>query len=152
MLAQPRSHNLRAGRFSGVGQVYLVTATTRNREPVFRNWAIGRLLVFELRAAQELDLAHSLAWVVMPDHFHWLLEIRNGSLSRVMQRVKSKSAIAINKANGRQGRLWQDGYHDKAVRREQDIVRFARYVVANPLRAGLVNSVRQYSLWDCCWV
>ncbi len=152
MLETSHSSDLRAGRFSQTGQLYLVTATTIAREPVFAQWSFGRLLVKELKHAQERGQVHSLAWVVMPDHLHWLFELRTGSLAEIMQRVKSKTAKAVNKACGRQGTLWQDGYHDKAVRREQDLVHFARYIVANPVRAGLVKSVRDYPLWDAVWV
>ncbi|MBX8535635.1 transposase [Pseudomonas cichorii] len=152
MPEKSHSRNLRKGRFSGRGQLYLVTATTLGREPVFTDWLLGRLLVNELRHAHEMELVHSLAWVVMPDHLHWLFELRTDSLSCVVKRVKSKGAIAVNKASGREGPLWQDGYHDMALRKEQDIQGIARYIVANPLRAGLVSSIREYSLWDAMWI
>ncbi len=127
MPEKPHSKNLRKGRVSGKGQLYLVTATTLGREPIFKDWLLGRLLVNELRHAHEMELVHSLAWVVMPDHMHWLFELRTG-------------------------RLWQDGYHDRAIRREQDILAVARYIVANPERAGLVSNIREYSLWDAVWI
>nr|WP_200980605.1 transposase [Pseudomonas cichorii] len=152
MPEKPRSKNLRKGRVSGKGQLYLVTATTLGREPIFKDWLLGRLLVNELRRAHEMELVHSLAWVVMPDHMHWLFELRTDSLPRVIQRVKSRSAIALNKSCKRTGRLWQDGYHDRAIRREQDILAVARYIVANPQRAGLVSNIREYSLWDAVWI
>lgn len=152
MLKKPHSSSLRAGRFSQPGQIYLVTATTIAREPVFGQWPTGRLLVRELKQAHESGLVCSLAWVVMPDHLHWLFELRTGSLASVMQRVKSKTAKAVNKASHRQGKVWQDSYHDKAVRQEQDLVHVARYIVANPVRAGLVKSVRDYPLWDAVWI
>ncbi|MBX8500308.1 MULTISPECIES: REP-associated tyrosine transposase [Pseudomonas syringae group] len=152
MPEKSHSRNLRKGRFSGRGQLYLVTATTLGREPVFTDWLLGRLLVNELRHAHEMELVNSLAWVVMPDHLHWLFELRTDSLPRVMQRVKSRSTITLNKASKRIGRLWQDGYHDRAIRREQDILAVARYIVANPERAGLVNNIREYSLWDAAWI
>uniref|UniRef100_UPI000F06693B REP-associated tyrosine transposase n=1 Tax=Pseudomonas viridiflava TaxID=33069 RepID=UPI000F06693B len=94
----------------------------------------------------------SLAWVVMPDHLHWLFELRTDSIAGVMRRVKSKAAIAVNKTSGCKGRLWQYGYHDKAIRKEQDLIHYARYIVANPMRAGLVGSVKDHPLWDATWI
>ncbi|MCV4286012.1 REP-associated tyrosine transposase [Pseudomonas capsici] len=152
MPEKPHSKNLRKGRVSAKGQLYLVTATTLGREPIFKDWLLGRLLVNEPRRAHEMELVHSLAWVVMPDHMHWLFELRTDSLPRVIQRVKSRSAIALNKSCKRTGQLWQDGYHDRAIRREQDILTVARYIVANPERAGLVSNIREYSLWDAVWI
>jgi len=43
-------------------------------------------------------------------------------------------------------------YHDRALRREYDVVRVARYIIANPLRAGLVDKVGDYPHWDAVWV
>ncbi|RMN39379.1 hypothetical protein ALQ64_03732 [Pseudomonas cannabina] len=113
---------------------------------------MGRLLVDELRQVQEQQLADSLAWVIMPDHIHWLLQLNGQSLSRVVQRVKSKSAIAINRAKCCSGPFWQSGFHDTSIRTEDSLVNYARYVVANPVRAGLVKSVRDYPLWDAIWL
>jgi hypothetical protein len=48
--------------------------------------------------------------------------------------------------------VWQTGYHDHALRREEDIVQVSRYVVANPLRAGLVELLGDYPLWDAAFL
>jgi putative transposase len=148
----PRSDQLRIGRFSEHERTYLLTATTEKREPIFANWRAGRVLVDELRTAQVDGLVESLAWVVMPDHVHWLLVLQRGSLSALMWRVKGRSAKQINQLNGRCGKLWQDGFHDRALRREEDVLPAARYVVANPLRAGLVKHLGDYPLWDAVWL
>ncbi|QXE09076.1 MULTISPECIES: REP-associated tyrosine transposase [Pseudomonas] len=146
------SHRLRFGRYDELNRIYLLTANTLNREPVFRDFALGRLVVAQFRSAQEQGFANSLAWVVMPDHFHWLIDLKRGSLSDLMQRTKSLSARAVNLAANREGSLWQQGFHDRALRREEDLVKIARYVVANPLRAGLVQKLGDYPLWDAIWV
>jgi putative transposase len=49
-------------------------------------------------------------------------------------------------------RIWQTGFHDHALRADEDVVRVARYIVANPLRAGLVSSPGEYPHWDAVWV
>lgn len=148
----PRSDQLRIGRFSEHERIYLLTATVEKREPIFANWRVGRVLVDELRSAHVDGLVESLAWVVMPDHVHWLLVLQRGSLSALMRRVKGRSAKQINQLNGGSGKLWQDGFHDRALRREEDVLPVARYIVANPLRAGLVARVGDYPLWDAVWV
>lgn len=148
----PRSDQLRIGRFSEHERIYLLTSTVHERQPVFADVSLGRLLVAELRSAQDDALVESLAWVVMPDHLHWLLVLQRGSVSELMRRVKGRSARRINQLNGRSGKLWQDGFHDRALRREEDILSAARYIVANPLRARLVARVGDYPLWDAVWV
>ncbi|MGE8182728.1 REP-associated tyrosine transposase [Pseudomonas mandelii] len=146
------SHRLRLGRFAEPNRIYLLTTNTLGRQPVFNDVALGRLVVAQFRAAQDQDCANSLAWVVMPDHFHWLIELQRGSLSGLMQRTKSLSTKSVNRCTGRKISLWQQGFHDRALRREEDLVKLARYIVANPLRAGLVERLGDYPLWDAIWV
>jgi REP element-mobilizing transposase RayT len=130
----------------------MITSTVEHRKAVFADWRIGRLLVHEFKRAQEQGLAESMAWVVMPDHFHWLLELQQGSLAALVKQVKASSSVAINRALHQSGRLWQPGFHDVAVRRDEDLQHLARYIVANPLRAGLVKRLGNYPLWDAVWV
>ena len=88
----------------------------------------------------------------MPDHMHWLVQLQGRSLDELMRRIKCNSARRINQQLGRQGALWQEGYHDRALRREEDVLSAARYIVANPLRAGLVKRLGDYPLWDALWL
>lgn len=73
-------------------------------------------------------------------------------LSKLVLQLKSRSAIAINKARGTSGPFWQKGFHDHALRKEEDLTATARYIVANPLRAGLVQRVGDYPHWDAIWL
>jgi len=134
------------------GRIYLITTNTHERVPIFSHFHLGRLVVWQFRLAQYQGLANSLAWVIMPDHFHWLLELKKGSLADLMCQVKSKSTRTVNGVSGRKGRLWQESFHDRALRKDDDLVKMARYVVANPLRAGLVERIGDYPLWDAIWV
>jgi REP element-mobilizing transposase RayT len=144
--------DLRKGRYSAPDQIYLITAATAERKTLFSDWPTGRLLVCELKRVADAGIANSLAWVIMPDHFHWLLELKTGDLSSVLCTVKSRSAIAINKHIGSTGKIWQKGFHDHAVRSEEDIRSIARYIVANPLRARITDRIGNYPLWDAAWV
>jgi REP element-mobilizing transposase RayT len=139
--------HLRKGRISESGRIYLLTAVTRQRQPVFADWRSGRLLVEQLRSADEAALVISMAWVIMPDHLHWLIQLQRGTLAELMCRIKSRSSRSIER-----GRLWQRGYYDRALRRDEDLKEAARYIVMNPIRAGLVTRVGDYPLWDAIWV
>jgi REP element-mobilizing transposase RayT len=152
MPSQNCSHRLRTGRYSESGQIYLVTVVALERQPVFTTYKTGRLVVEAFRKAQEEQFANSLAWVVMPDHFHWLIELQNLSLPKLMARTKSRTTVGLNRATQRQGPVWQHGYHDRAIRKDEDLLAVARYIVTNPVRAGLVKKTGDYSLWDAIWV
>lgn len=144
--------DLRKGRISETGRVYLLTTVTEMRRPLFEDWRVGRLVVKALRDSDALGLTDTLAWVVMPDHLHWLMGLEVPPLGALMQRVKSRSAIAINRHRGSHVRIWQRGYHDHALRKEEDLRAVARYIIGNPLRAGLVKRIGDYPLWDAVWV
>ena len=140
------SHRLRKGRYSESGQIYLVTTVTHKRAAVFAQLAEARLLIGTIREDARRGSHQTLAFVVMPDHLHWLLQLQQGSLSSLVGRVKSISARRLG------GRIWQEGFHDRALRQEEDLVAIARYVVANPLRAGLVERLGDYPHWDAIWL
>ena len=151
-MAKYHGKNLRKGRYSEPGRPYLVTAVTHARRRVFNEWYVARALVVELRRVTDEQRVDTLAWVIMPNHFHWLIVLREAALEEVLMRVKSRSAIAINRLLGSHGRLWQPGFHDHALRQEEDIQHVARYLVANPLRAGLVKRLGDYPLWNAVWI
>jgi putative transposase len=147
----PKGRYLRKGRFSEPGRVYLVTTTTHGRAPLFEELHLARLVVASLRSAE--PHAHTLCYCLMPDHLHWLLQLHEGAtLSTVVQGAKSVSAHRIRKVAAHVERVWQAGFHDRALREEEDLAAVARYVIANPLRAGLTPRVGAYPHWDAVWI
>jgi putative transposase len=150
---KPGHAALRKGRVSVSNGVYLVTSTTLHRARAFENFhaACAAARCFEDRAV--LGDAAMLAWVLMPDHAHWLVELsEHDVLGMVVNRIKSASARHANKALNREGALWSVAYHDHALRVVDDLQDTARYVVANPLRAGLVKSLGDYPFWNAIWL
>ena len=114
---------------------------------------MGRIVVNSLRHEDKSGRAQTLAFVVMPDHLHWLVELADGAnLSGIVHNVKSNSARQINASRNRFRAVWQRGFFDRAIRAEEDLPAVARYIVANPLRAGLAKSCREYPLWDSIWL
>ena len=144
---KPHARDLRKGRYSEQGRTYLITAVTQNRVPWFHDLFNARYAVACIREAQQRGLADTLAYVLMPEHLHWLMTLgEKRTLSAVVGGVKSMIAHRIG------NNIWQPGFHDHAVRRETDLLILARYVVANPLRAGLVRKLGDYSHWDAIWL
>ena len=142
----------RKGRVSEANRVYHITTTTFRRLPLFHCLQCGRFVVRALRAQAEIGNAKTLAFVVMPDHLHWLLQLTGRQpLPAVINAVKSGSARRIRRHHEMSGSVWQKGFYDRAIRRDDDLQKVARYIVANPVRDGLVCSMRTYSLWDASW-
>lgn len=150
---QAHSRDLRKGRISEHGRIYLITTVTHERTPVFLDLALARAVINTMRKLDDMGFCHSLAYVLMPDHLHWLLQLQQGELSTVVGRFKGNSASSVNSLRRCKGTsLWQRGFHDHALRAEEDIRSVARYIVANPLRAGLVTSIADYPHWDGVWL
>ncbi len=148
----PRNDLLK-GRVSRSGQIYHITICTGQRRPWFESLEHSRLVILQMRKMHDEKMLHSMAWVLMPDHLHWLLQLaESNNLSAVIKRFKGASARALNKKLGRRGSIWQRGFHDHALRHEEDIRQTARYIVANPLRAGIVDSIGTYPHWDAIWL
>jgi REP element-mobilizing transposase RayT len=92
------------------------------------------------------------AWSIMPTHVHVVIEVLAGpSLAPIVQRWKSFSAHAINKLDGRKGRLWQPEYFDRFMRSEQQFEWTVAYVENNPVAAGLAERPEDWRFSSACW-
>lgn len=79
-----------------------------------------------------------LAWVVMPNHVHVMIEqIAGHPLSRIVHSWKSFTANTINKQQNTSGRLWAPDYFDRFIRNEDHFTRARHYIEQNPVKAGL---------------
>jgi REP element-mobilizing transposase RayT len=139
--------NLRIGRVSIPGQIYHVTMTTQSREAVFAGFAAASVAARCLYADSITGRVQTLAYVVMPDHVHWLLQL--GEQTNLPVAVRIYKAI-VSAALERH--IWQRGFHDHALRAEEDVAAVARYIVANPLRAGLCKRIGDYPFWNAVWL
>jgi len=148
----PGHRALRKGRVSLPGQVYLLTTTTARRSPWFQDTTCARTFCRLMTEAKTWGDARVLCWVLMPDHWHGLVELgEHDGVSLVMNRLKSLSAKSLVR-QGRGMPLWSRGFHDHALRQDEDLRAAARYIVANPVRSGLVRRSLDYPYWDCIWL
>jgi REP element-mobilizing transposase RayT len=143
---------LRQGRVSIPGQIYLLTTVARHRERLFLDPAHARAASQIIHATSTWADSRLLAWVLMPDHWHGLLRLGDEPLGRVMNRFKACVSRALHASCGLEGPPWERSFHDHALRVEEDVRMAARYIVANPVRAGLVDSVLAYPYWDAVWL
>lgn len=89
----------------------------------------------------------------MPDRFHGLLRLgEKVQLSKVIAELKGTTAYKINAELGRKGKLWQTSFYDHALREEENRKNIARYIVANPLRKGLVKDIKKYPYWNSIYL
>lgn len=148
-----RQHRLRIGRYSTPGGQYLVTVVVDARRPLFADFERACAAAAVLHGGDHWRRSRNLCWVLMPDHFHVLLEIGEGDeLSRLVARLKRECTLALHAVEHSRAPIWQRGFHDRALRRDEKRRSLARYIIGNPVRAGMVQSVRAYPFWNAVWL
>jgi REP element-mobilizing transposase RayT len=85
-----------------------------------------------------------LAWVVMPNHVHALIEVWQTPLSRIVQNWKSIVAVEGNKLLERTGRFWQPEYWDRFMRDVEQKLKAIRYIENNPVKAKLCRTPEEW--------
>ncbi len=82
-----------------------------------------------------------MAWVVLPDHIHMLIERDKEDVSDVMRRIKlTYSANYRKRAGLREGRVWQYRFWDHIIRDQEDLNRHLDYIHCNPVKHGATNN------------
>jgi len=141
------SPKLTQGRRSEVGACYVVTTVTQLRRPLFRGDAELEIVRRELSSAW---FVNSFAWVVMPDHVHWLFQLRDRSLGCIIGSFKARTTFALKKSTGLSGPVWQPGYFDHRIGSHRDLAAQAQYILANPMRSGMHAAEATRRVW-CTW-
>ncbi len=86
-----------------------------------------------------------IAWVIMPNHVHVVIEVFAGyPLAAILHSWKSFTANAANRLLGRTGPFWEPEYHDRFVRDERHLQNAINYIHENPVKAHLA---KQAELW-----
>ena len=149
----PGHRALRRHRIDIPGGIYLITTTTQKRQKLFSDFTCASAMARQFVRADLLHGIELLAWVLMPDHVHWLIQMQNNtSLSEWASRMKSGSARHFNRITGHTGPVWARAFHDHALRTNEDVKSLACYIIANPLRAGLAENIGDYPFWNAVWL
>ncbi len=153
---QHRHHGhraLRRGRCSLDGQVYLITFVTRARTPVFEPEEAAVAACRALWRRERASSSQLLCWVLMPDHWHGLVRLDAGErLESFVLCAKAVMTKAANRSAERSSPVWARAFHDRGLRSETELLPAACYMVANPVRAGLVRRIGDYPYWDAVWL
>jgi len=83
-------------------------------------------------------------YCMMSNHYHLLIEIKDGMLSKFMRQINMSYAIYFNKKNRRSGHLWQGRFKSWYVTDEAYLHTLILYIEQNPLKAKIVKSIEKY--------
>jgi putative transposase len=137
-----RRPRLREFNYVGPYRYFLTICTYENRPLFTDRWPYAEIVVILSQAAAKLGF-DVLAYTFMPDHFHLLVEGREGGDLREFVRLfKSRSSYSYKRLTGVP--LWQSSYYDRVLRKDEDSLKVAEYIINNPVRRGLVSDALQY--------
>jgi len=125
------------------GGLYHVTARGNGRQPLFADDTDReRFLTVLTRVVARYHLfcdAHCL----MGNHYHLPLETPEANLSRAMRQLNGVYSQAFNRRHGRPGHVLEGRFHPQVVDKDAYLREVCRYIVLNPVRAGLVAHPRE---------
>jgi putative transposase len=123
-----------------------MTMCTFERAPFFGDAEIGQRVREQLLSTAARSDVEVLAFCFMPDHLHALVEGRTeqADCQKCAGRFRRQSAFYFRRDG--HARLWQDGYFDRVLRHEEATLDVVRYVLLNPVRAGLCADASDYPL------
>ena len=141
-------HLRRLGEVWLTPAVYFVTTCTAGRRAALANDAAFAILRAELEAAPTRHGWTVGRFVVMPDHVHFFCVSDENSdaapLSRFVGGFKQWTAKAILRSKGLAPPLWQKQFFDHVLRSGESYESKWRYVLENPVRAGLVKKAEDW--------
>ncbi len=119
------------------GAIYHVTARGNERQAIYRDDGDRRTFLETLERVLSRFRWRCLAYCLMGNHYHLLIETPQPNLARGMRQLNGVYAQRFNRRHGRVGHLLQGRYGAVLVERGSHLLAAARYVVRNPVRAGL---------------
>lgn len=131
-------------RIEFAGAVYHITLRGNAREDVFIDKEDRKLFLSLLEDVGERYNWLYYAYCLMPNHYHLLIETPDGNLSIGMRQLNGVYTQKFNKRHGRVGHIFQGRFNAILVQKESHLLELSRYVVLNPVRAGLVSCPEEW--------
>ncbi len=126
--------------------VYMVTAGTVEKAPLFRGAERLRVLQGELFAAATTYDWRLQAWAIFANHYHFVAEAPADArtLTPLIQRLHSATARWCNRRDGQRGRQVWYQYWDTCICFEASYYARLNYVHNNPVQHGIVDAPQRY--------
>ncbi len=125
------------------GVIYHIYNRGHNRSNIF--FSESNYIFFLRRLRQYiLPEAKIIAYVLMPNHYHLLVEILAVNFSHAMQNFAISYTKAINQRFSRTGSVFQGAFKSKPVEKNEVLLHLSKYIHLNPLKANLVKQLEDW--------
>jgi len=126
-------------RYYGEGNTYFITCITQNREHVLIKYQ-SQLKESIRKYKNELKFS-IIAWVILPDHFHMIVNPKDNNLSIILQKIKLSFSNKLRYLSGvRKGQIWQRRFWDHIIRNQEDMNNHIDYIHYNPVKHDYVKN------------
>ena len=115
-----------------------------NRQQIFLDAEDNQRFLEVLEKCQEISGFRVFAYCLMGNHVHLLLQVIDESLEQVMKRIGTRYVMWYNKKYSRTGHLFQDRYRSEAVTDDTYFLTVLRYILNNPVKAGMCGKAEDY--------
>jgi putative transposase len=134
-------------RFYIPNSLVFITSVTCDRKPLFRDLANLEIYSQTLQKVKELYPFRLIAFVILYDHFHWLMCCEEpNNFSQILHSFKRNFTINYKKSKGivEPVNLWQERFWDHVIRNENDLNNHFDYIHWNPVKHGLAASPSEW--------
>lgn len=131
-------------RIEFAGALYHLTSRGDGREDIYLNDADRLLFLQVLGEVCERFNWACHAYCLMSNHYHLLVETREGNLAQGMRQLNGVYTQGFNRQHRRVGHVFQGRYKAILVHKDSYLLELARYIVLNPVRAQMVRSARKW--------
>ena len=126
------------------GAVYHVICRGNNRQAIYRDDEDRRRYLEKLSYYCQDKKVDLLAYCLMPNHVHLLLETPEGNLSKIMQAFQTSYTVYFNKRHGRTGHVFEQRYKAMLVDKDNYLLQVSRYIHLNAVSAKLAERAQDY--------
>jgi putative transposase len=124
--------------------VVFLTLVTAERAPVFQAREAVETALGVLRRVKVIHPFKMRGYVILPDHWHLLIWMRDGRFDQVVHSFKRSAAVALKEPAMAGGTVWQKRYYDHVIRDDRDLAKHLDYIHYNPVRHGHVAAPADY--------
>ena len=140
----------RKSRIDAPGALHHIIARGIERRRIFENNADRDNFLARLGDVLKETKTACYAWALIPNHFHLLLRTGTVSISTIMRRLLTGYALWYNRRHRRHGHLFQNRYKSILCQEDIYLLELVRYIHLNPVRAGLVQDMKQLERHQYC--
>ena len=134
----------RIARKKSISNIYHVMIRGINRQNIFEEDEDRLCFMKILDRCKEISGFRLYAFALMSNHIHLLIEPSGEALNIAFTRIETRYAMWFNRKYERTGYLFQNRFRSEAVETEQYFMTVLRYILQNPMKAGLESRPGSY--------